>query len=102
MGLFDDVLADVNCMNCYQLLDGFQTKDFEHRCLRKIELGEDVRKEVPECPNNIEFNFYTFCHHCGFHHDATGVIIDGVFIEVKNVKMGEKIYDFEERGLKKC
>ncbi len=101
MGLFDDVLADVNCMNCSQLLVGFQTKDFEHRCLRKIVLGEDVRKEVPECSNNTEFNFYGFCQHCGFNHTAKGVILDGVFIEVKDLKMGEKIYDFEERGLKK-
>ena len=99
--MFDDVLADVNCINCGRLLEVFQTKTFVHRCLRKIRLGEDVRKEVPECENNQTFEMHTFCDHCGFWHDAKGLIVDGVFTEVTNIKMKDKVYDFEERGLMK-
>lgn len=102
MGLFDDVLTDIDCKNCGQLIRIFQTKTFTHRGLRKIVIGEDVRKEIPECENNQTFEIHTFCDHCGYWHDAEGLVVDGIFTEVRKIKMGDKTYDFEERGLKKC
>ncbi len=101
MGLFDKVLTDISCRNCGQLIRAFQTKAFEHKGLRTIELGKDIRKEIPECRNHMTFPFHSFCNHCGYWHDAHGVVVDGVFTEIIEVKMGDKVYDFEERGLKK-
>jgi len=101
MGLFDDVRTETNCGNCQQLMEYWQTKAFHGKCLRKINYGEDIRKEIPECENNQTFEMHTFCDHCGMWHDAKGLVVDGIFTEVKDIKMRDKVYDFEERGLKK-
>ena len=101
--MFDDVLTDdIDCKNCEQPMRIFQTKTFAHRSLRKIVIGEDVRKEIPECENNQTFEIHTFCDHCGYWHDAEGLVVDGIFTEIRKIKMGDKAQEFEQRGLKKA
>lgn len=74
MGMFDNVIADLNCQKCNSKLDGFQSKNGP-QCLNTYHVEEFIQL------SGANPHIYTSCENCGRWNEFvlnTTILLDSI------------------------